>query len=349
MRASSAFPEIFITPAARELPPYVRVLTTTRVLPKASKKTPETTISDACWPPTLHIQGAALESAFMQSGHALHHFLPAPPLWLQQVHGTDVVKMDHDTSAAMMRQTPPIADAAVTCTPDVVLAILTADCLPVVIACENSLALAVVHAGWRGLADGVLENAVRDMACSTTSLMAWLGPAIGPAAFEVGEEVYAAFDAVRDGEAASCFIPTGVSGKWYADLVALARLRLQRLGISKIGGETWCTYSDTQRFFSYRRQRDEGRMATLAWVAGIRGQESGIRDQGSESSSCGGAERNQGRQSSVGFADAPANPRCLRRASQQTPAAFGGTPFGKGAERGQGEGRGREWVVRNPF
>jgi YfiH family protein len=171
-----------------------------------------------------------------------------------------------------MRQRPPVADAAVTCVPDVVLAVLTADCLPVVIACENGSALVVVHAGWRGLANGVLENAVRCMAAVSSSpatpLTAWLGPAIGPAAFEVGEEVYTAFDAAHDGEAASCFISTCVSGKWHADLVALARLRLRRLGILKVSGGTWCTYSDAQRFFSYRRQRDEGRMATLAWVEG---------------------------------------------------------------------------------
>jgi YfiH family protein len=165
-----------------------------------------------------------------------------------------------------IRQSPPVADAAVTCTPNVVLAILTADCLPVVIACENSPALAVVHAGWRGLADGVLENAVRCMECPAPSLMAWLGPAIGRTAFEVGDDVYAAFDAARDAETALCFTPTDVSGKWHADLAALARLRLRRLGISKISGGTWCTHSDAQRFFSYRRQRDEGRMATLAWI-----------------------------------------------------------------------------------
>ncbi|MCL2307950.1 MAG: peptidoglycan editing factor PgeF [Proteobacteria bacterium] len=211
-----------------------------------------------------------LESAFAQRGCDLHHFLPTPPLWLQQVHGIDVVNVDRATNVAAMRQSPPIADAAVTCAPDVVLAVLTADCLPVIIACENSSALAVVHAGWRGLADGVLENAVRRMAAVSsspaTSWMAWLGPAIGSAAFEVGEDVYAAFDAARDAETASCFTPTGVSGKWHADLAALARLRLRRLGIPKISGGTWCTYSDAQRFFSHRRQGDEGRMATLAWI-----------------------------------------------------------------------------------
>ncbi|MDR2244339.1 MAG: peptidoglycan editing factor PgeF [Burkholderiales bacterium] len=341
---ANIFKNSFITPEAHELPPHVRVLTTTRVLPDASKKMPEALSVQAqplfplsprgrgCpegagegerqtfypsppaplpqgergaehgasfsrlnqirsneihWPPTSHAKGAALESAFAQCGHALHHFLPTPPLWLQQVHGIDVVKIDDSISASVMRQTPPVADAAVTCTPDVVLAVLTADCLPIVIACENSHALAIAHAGWRGLADGVLENTVRCLVAMssspTKSLMVWLGPAIGPAAFEVGEDVYTAFDATRDDETASCFTPTGSSGKcvgkWHADLYALARLRLRRLGISKISGGSWCTYSDAQRFFSYRRQRDEKRMATLAWISGGRGQVSGIRNQ----------------------------------------------------------------------
>ncbi|MDR0769916.1 MAG: peptidoglycan editing factor PgeF [Burkholderiales bacterium] len=271
MFAPSLFPETFITPEENELPLPVRVLTTTRVLPSDSKEAPDTATSSTRWQPTPHLKGAALEATFAQCRHGLHHFLPSPPLWLQQVHGADVVMIDGDTGT--VRQTPPIADAAITRMPNVVLAVLTADCLPVVIAGEN--VLAVAHAGWRGLADGVLENTVRSMTAassSAASLTAWLGPAIGPAAFEVGEDVYAAFDTARDSETAACFTPADVPGKWLADLPALARLRLRRLGISKISGGAWCTHSDAQRFFSYRRQRDEGRMATLAWI--VRRQES---------------------------------------------------------------------------
>ncbi|MDR2173209.1 MAG: peptidoglycan editing factor PgeF [Burkholderiales bacterium] len=279
MSASAAFPGTFIAPSAHELPPFIRVLTTTRLLPDTAK---ETTLDDATfgntgWPPARHVKGVAIESAFAQRGHALHRFLPAPPLWLQQVHGVDVVNVNDGICAAALRQTPPTADAAITCTPNTVLAILTADCLPVIIASEGIPALVAIHAGWRGLASGVLENAVQSLAAASSSpaasLMAWLGPAIGPTAFEVGEDVYAAFNstphAVHDNETASCFTPTDVSEKWHADVYALARLRLQRLGITKISGGTWCTYSDAQRFYSYRRQRDEGRMATFAWISGV--------------------------------------------------------------------------------
>jgi YfiH family protein len=240
------------------------VLTTTKVLSSATNEMADTAANNTGWPPTPHIKGSKIESAFVQCGYGLHHFFPAPPLWLQQVHGVDVASVNGDTDAA--RQTPPVADAAVTHTPNTVLAILTADCLPVVIAAEDRPALAVVHAGWRSLSGGVLENAFRSMECPAASLTAWLGPAIGPTAFEVGGDVYVAFNAALDHEAVSCFIPTGVSGKWHADLYALARLRLRRLGVSKISGGTWCTYNDAERFFSYRRQRDEERMATFAWI-----------------------------------------------------------------------------------
>ena len=267
----------FISPSPPDLPPGVRVLTTTRFLPVVAETAPQPfglilskpaincLSHEAAWPPAAHPKGAAIEAAFAQHGQPLQNFLPSPPLWLEQVHGIDVAKITRDTNIAATRQTPPVADAAVTDTPNVVLALLTADCLPVVIADANSAALAVAHAGWRSLAGGVLENTVRRMSCPTAALMAWLGPAIGPAAFEVGEDVYVAFDAPHDNEAAACFAPTGVVGKWHADLYALARLRLRRLGVSKISGGTWCTYSDARRFFSWRRAREDGRMATLAF------------------------------------------------------------------------------------
>lgn len=256
--------EAFITPDTHEMPVPVQTLTTTRIFPKAPPR--EIVISNALsWPRTTHTRGALLEADFSRHGCNLPSLLPSAPLWLHQMHGINVVEIGAIDIAAL-RQKPPAADAAITRTTDTVLAILTADCLPVVIASEDSQTLAAAHAGWRGLAAGILENTVRQMACPPEQLSVWLGPAIGPAAFEVGEEVFQAFDAGNDRDAAACFASTKTPAKWHADLYALARLRLQRLGVSRISGGAWCTYSDATRFFSYRRQRDEGRMATFAWI-----------------------------------------------------------------------------------
>lgn len=185
--------------------------------------------------------------------------LPAAPRWLRQVHGVKVAVEPGDDE--------PQADAAVTRTPGTVLAILTADCLPVVLAAKDGAEIAAAHAGWRGLAAGVLEATVAAMRTPPAGLVAWLGPAAGPQAYEIGAEVRAAF-VERDPGAAAAFAATR-PGHWRVDLYALARRRLAAAGlaIDAIHGGGRCTISDPARFFSHRRDGRSGRMATLAWIA----------------------------------------------------------------------------------
>jgi len=185
--------------------------------------------------------------------------LPAEPLWLNQVHGCTVVR----TGGRVAR---PAADAVIACRPESVCAVLTADCLPLLICDRQGRRAAAVHAGWRGLAAGVIEATLSALGASCEDLLVWLGPAIGPAAFAVGGEVRAAFLAVNP-EVTSAF-QAGPGGKWFADLFALARHRLARAGVTQVYGGTDCTYSDPERFFSYRRDGVTGRMASLIWIAG---------------------------------------------------------------------------------
>lgn len=187
--------------------------------------------------------------------------LPSAPHWLQQVHGTGVVRFDAPPGAGE----EPVADAAVTGTPGVVLAILSADCLPVLLAARDGSEIAAAHAGWRGLAAGVLEATVAAMRSPAPGLVAWLGPAAGPAAYEIGEEVREAFVS-RDPGAASAFIATR-PGHWRVDLYALARRRLAACGVTRVHGGDRCTISEPAGFFSHRRDGRSGRMATLAWLA----------------------------------------------------------------------------------
>lgn len=182
--------------------------------------------------------------------------LPAPPRWLRQVHGVEVVREPGCDE--------PEADAAVTSTPGVVLAILTADCLPVVLAARDGSEVAVAHAGWRGLAAGVLEATVAAMRTPARDTVAWLGPCAGPSAYEIGEEVFEAFVG-RDPRAASAFVATR-PGHWRIDLPAIASLRLADAGVAAVHGGGWCTISAADRFFSHRRDQRSGRMATLAWI-----------------------------------------------------------------------------------
>ena len=184
--------------------------------------------------------------------------LPADPVWLAQVHGVDVV--DAAAVTGIVR-----ADAAYARAHRVVCAVQVADCLPVLLADRAGTVVAVAHAGWRGLAAGVIERTVEAMRVSAAELVAWLGPAIGQDAFEVGEEVRAAFVGVDPG-AAAAFRP-GAPDKWHADLCALARRRLAALGVASVAGGRWCTHAEPARFFSYRRDRVTGRMAALAWLA----------------------------------------------------------------------------------
>jgi len=183
--------------------------------------------------------------------------LPSAPRWLRQVHGPTIVRVDVDSAFD-----EPEADATVTGVPGVVLAILTADCLPVVFAADDGSELGAAHAGWRGLAAGVLEATVAALRMPPARVRAWLGPAAGPQAYEVGAEVYDAFVA-QDSDAAAAFVATR-PGHWRVDLYALARRRLAAAGVTRVAGGGLCTISDP-RFFSHRRDRRTGRMATLVW------------------------------------------------------------------------------------
>lgn len=183
--------------------------------------------------------------------------LPGEPFWLEQVHGTTVAEPGREAGL-------PVADAAVTTRAATVLAVLTADCLPVVLAADDGSAVGIAHAGWRGLASGVVEATAARLPVAPHRLRAHLGPAIGPAWYEVGEDVRAAFiDA--DPDAGASFHDAG-PGKWYADLYALARRRLAALGVAAVFGGEHCTFTDHARFFSFRRDGVTGRMATLAWI-----------------------------------------------------------------------------------
>lgn len=183
--------------------------------------------------------------------------LPSPPRWLRQVHGTHVaIEPDADE---------PEADAASTRTPGTVLAILTADCLPVVFAARDGCEIAVAHAGWRGLAAGVVETTIAAMRAAPSQIVAWLGPAAGAQAYEIGADVFDAF-VPRDPRVEAAFVPTR-PGHWNVDLVALAKQRLADAGVADVNGGGLCTISDPINFFSHRRDQRTGRMATLAWIA----------------------------------------------------------------------------------
>ena len=185
--------------------------------------------------------------------------LPSEPVWLTQVHGAAVHVAEATPPAEQ-----PIADAAMTHARGIVLAVQSADCLPVLLADRDGTTIAVAHAGWRGLTAGVVDNAVRALGLPSTRIVAWLGPAIGPQAFEVGADVRDAF-ITGDADAASAF-RVKTPGKWWADLYSLARRRLARCGVHDVHGGGLCTFSTPERFFSYRRDGETGRMAALLWL-----------------------------------------------------------------------------------
>ena len=187
----------------------------------------------------------------------LSGYLPSTPVWLRQVHGTNVV-------AAESAESGVEADSAHTATPGIVCAILTADCLPVLICDRNGSQIAAVHAGWRGLSQSVIERTIEAMRVPTEELLVFLGPAIGPTRYEVGDDVREVF--IRDDEnAVTAFLPN-TNGKWLANLYELAQLRLRRLGVEDIYGGDCCTFNDAERFYSYRRDGQTGRMAALIWL-----------------------------------------------------------------------------------
>lgn len=183
--------------------------------------------------------------------------LPSKPIWLEQVHGKDVLRLTGEPYASKR------ADASYSNTPGTVCAVMTADCLPVLFCNRDGTEVAAAHAGWRGLCAGVLEETVACFADKPENILAWLGPAIGPDAFEVGPEVRDAF-MVEDVAADSAFRP--VREKYYANIYTLARQRLARIGVDRVFGGDRCTFSQKNDFFSYRRDKTTGRMASFIWL-----------------------------------------------------------------------------------
>lgn len=184
--------------------------------------------------------------------------LPTEPIWVKQTHSMIALEATPDNKEKE-------ADATFSNQPEQVCAILTADCLPVLICNTKGTQVAAIHAGWRGLAGGIIESTVNQLKQPATELMAWLGPAIGPTKFEVGQDVYNAFT-LKHPEAVRAFKPH-TDGKWLANLYELAKIRLNLLGISQIYGGDYCTYTQDDLFFSYRRDQGKtGRMVSLIWI-----------------------------------------------------------------------------------
>jgi len=203
-----------------------------------------------------HVGDAPLQVA--RNRMLLNTILPSEPVWLEQVHGIAVADAD-------MAGCAPSADACIARHGSSVCVVMTADCLPVLLCDRQGTVVGAVHAGWKGLAAGVIEATVQAMGVPAQNLMAWLGPAISQSAFEVGEEVRAEFISLHP-QAVAAFIPGNTSGKFMADIYALARLRLNALGITDIYGGDRCTYSEQEQFFSYRRDGVTGRMGSFIWL-----------------------------------------------------------------------------------
>jgi len=215
------------------------------------------------WPAPPKVRALVTSRALgdMKSGEGrarLRAHLPADPVWLRQVHGVTVV----DAAEAPAGTD---ADASFSASRNVVCAVMAADCLPVLIAEERGAAVGIAHAGWRGLAAGVIEATMQAMAVPPGRLLAWLGPAIGAQAYEVGAEVRAAFLA-RDARAEPAFAPTR-PGHWNLDLCAVARQRLEAVGVTRVSGGSYCTASTPTLFYSYRKDKTAERMAALIWLA----------------------------------------------------------------------------------
>ena len=232
-------------------PAHVHARITTRQTPGISKPPfDRCNLGNRC--------GDATDAVAVNRASLVESFkLPAAPRWLRQVHGTTVIDADDDN-----RESEPEADAAITRSADVVLAVLTADCLPVLFCSDDGREIAVAHAGWRGLAAGILESTLEHLDADPARVLAWLGPSIGAASYEIGEEVRQAFVDVDPG-AAHAFQATR-PGHWQCDLSGLARRRLAAAGVTRISGGGFDTRSD-RRFFSYRENPQSGRFASLIW------------------------------------------------------------------------------------
>lgn len=217
------------------------------------------------WPANRRVHAFVTTRSFgdMREGaegrNRVRTLLPADPRWLRQVHGVTVREADAATPGELAE-----ADAWVARNPRVVCAIQVADCMPVFLTTQSTDGIGLAHAGWRGLARGVLENTLQAMHAPPKEILAWLGPAIGARAYEVGEEVREAF-LDEDRTAQSAFTATR-PGHWLLDLYAIARQRLARAGVTRIFGGKFCTHSERDRFFSFRRDGARERMAALAWL-----------------------------------------------------------------------------------
>jgi len=230
-------------------PPSVRTLITTRSGGVSTGAYASMNVGTSVGDASEHVS---------ENRRRLEAVLPSPPRWLHQVHGNQVVNAENISSAVD-------ADASVATTADTVCVVMVADCVPVLLCDRSGQVVAAAHAGWRGLCAGVLENTVAAMRVPGADLLAYLGPGIGPTAFEVGDDVRTAF-IERDSHAASAFRQRR-EGKWLADLFMLARQRLRDAGVSALYGGTDCTHSDPARFFSHRRDKFSGRMAALIWLS----------------------------------------------------------------------------------
>jgi len=194
-----------------------------------------------------------------QNRHILNQSLPAPALWLNQTHSTKVVVVDSNYPACV---NIPDADAFYTKCHNQPLAIMTADCLPLFLCDKQASQIAVVHGGWRGLANGIIANTIAKFDCPANEILAYLGPAIGPGAFEVGSDVVDAFSSL---DTTSIF-RAKTNGKYWADIFAIARAQLALLGIKTVFSQQLCTYQNAELFFSYRRTANTGRMAHVIWL-----------------------------------------------------------------------------------
>lgn len=196
-------------------------------------------------------------AAVAENRRRLSAELGCQPAWLSQVHGIDVVQVDPTRVVE--------ADASWSDTPGIACTVMTADCLPALFCDRAGTRVAAAHAGWRGLANGVLEATVDALGVEPGELLVWLGPSIGPQAFEVGPEVREAFVA-KHPQAAEAFVPSANSGRYMADIYQLARIRLAAKGVDAVYGGGLCTFTDTARFYSYRRNSRTGRLASLVWL-----------------------------------------------------------------------------------
>ena len=221
---------------------------------------PETIVPDWQAPGTVRalVSTRVIGDVRREGAEKFRALVPAEPRWLKQVHGVAVIDASRYTGLVD-------ADASFTNEKGVVCTVMVADCMPVLLADEKGEAVAAAHAGWRGLSAGVIEATVGAMGVPAQRLHAWLGPAIGPKAYEVGAEVREAFLA-KDATAESAFAPTR-PGHWHLDLYAVARQRLAALGITRVSGGGFCTHTDKERFFSYRRDKAMQRMAAAIWLA----------------------------------------------------------------------------------